>query len=333
MKLTREGKRFLLAALLIAVAAINTGNNLIYLILSLMLSFVALSWLILRQNLAGLVLDVSASGPFFAEEEVKVELRVHNEKKIPVYSVIIAVPDAAAQVYCGHIAGHGVLRDSMRMVFRKRGLYAYKDFIVQSGFPFILFRKSMSVHVSGQVLVYPKLLEIREMIDVVKGLQEEGVVAVRGRGDEVYSLRAFQYGDDWRRIHWKASAKQEGFLIREYAEYASQRITLLLDNLLPHDDIRFEAVVSAAASLAKQYLETGYPVRFIAVGKTIPFGSGEEHLRSILNILAVVTQQEGDADLSGIREDGFLIAILKSAQSGLRSVAGSADLIIYADTL
>ncbi|MBI5074561.1 MAG: DUF58 domain-containing protein [Nitrospirae bacterium] len=333
MKLTREGKRFLLAAVLIAVAAINTGNNLIYLILSLMLSFIALSYLILRLNLAKLVLEVSIEGPVFAEEQVRIELRMHNNKKVPVYSVIITAEDAVAPVYCAQISGHGVFREKMVLVFRKRGLYGHRDFLVQSGFPFILFRKSMSVNVSGQVLVYPKLRDVREMQEVTAGRQEEGVVAVRGRGDEVHSLRAYQHGDDWRRIHWKASAKLEGFLIREYAEYASQKITILLDNLLPHDDMHFETAVSIAASLAKQYVEAGYPVRFIAAGKSMPFGSGEEHLRSILDILAVINQEEEDADLSGIGQDGFSIAILKSAQSGLRAVAASADLVIHADTL
>ncbi len=333
MKLTREGKRFLLAAVLIAVAAVNTGNNLIYLILSLMLSFLVLSYCILRLNLAELVLEVSIAGPVFAEEQVSVDLLVNNRKKIPVYSIIVAAADAVAEVYCGQISGHGFFRDTMKMVFRKRGLYGYRDFVVQSGFPFILFRKSMSVMVFGQVLVYPKLLDMREMIDGIEGLQEAGMVAVRGRGDEVYSLRSFQYGDDWRRIHWKASAQQDGFLIREYAEYASQNITILLDNLLPQDKVNFETAVSAAASLAKQYLQAGYPVQFIAAKTTIPYGIGEEHLCLILDVLAVITEVEGEADLSGIGEDGFSLVILKSAQSGLKADAASADLVIYADTL
>lgn len=333
MKLTREGRRFLLAALLIAVAALNTGNNLIYLILSLMLSFVVISYLILRLNLAGLVLNVSVAGPVFAEEQVPIELLVYNNKKIPVYSVIITASDSATQVYCGHIAGHGVLRSSMLMVFRKRGLYGYGNFVVQSGFPFILFRKSISVPVSGQVLVYPKLFDVREMLAVVEGRQKEGLVAIRGRGDEIYSLRDFQYGDDWRRIHWKASAKQDGFLIRENAEYVSQKVSILLDNLLPRDNMNFEAAVSAAASLTKQCLESGYPVRFIAVGKTIPFGSGHEHLDLILETLALIAEQHGELDLSTFETEGFSVAVLKSVQSGLKADAISADLVIYADTL
>ena len=333
MKLTREGKRFLLAAVLIAVAAINTGNNLIYLILSLMLSFIVISYLILKLNLAGLVLEIAVAGPVFAEQQVSVELLIQNNKQIPVFSVIVAAPDSVEQVYCGEISGHGVFRGRMKMVFRKRGLYGYRDFIVQSGFPFILFRKSMSVNVSGQVLVYPKLLDIKEKIEVIEGRQEEGMVAVRGRGDEVYSLRAYQYGDDWRRIHWKASARQDGFLIREYTEYSSQQITILLDNLLPHDREHFETIVSLAASIAQHFIERGYSMQLIAAGKTIPFGGGNEHLLSILDALALIAEQHGERDLSGSGAEGFSIALLKSAESSLKSEAASADLVIYADTL
>lgn len=216
---------------------------------------------------------------------------------------------------------------------QKRGLYGYRDFVLQSGFPYILFRKSMSIPVSGKVLVYPKLLDIRQMIEVVEARQQEGMVAVRGRGDEVYSLRNFQYGDDWRRIHWKASARQDGFLIREYAEYASQKITVLLDNTLPHDAVYFETAVSAAASLAKHFIEQGYLVRLITSGKTLPFGGGNEHLLSILDLLALVAEEQGDRDISGVATEGFSVAVLKSMRSGLRAEAGSADVVIYADSL
>lgn len=333
MKLTREGKRFLLAAALIAVAAVNTGNNLIYLILSLMLSFLVLSYLILRLNLEGLVLEVSVAGPVFAGEQTSLELLLKNNKKFPVYSVIIAAPEAAEPIYCAQISGHKAFRGRMMMLFRRRGLYGYQDFVLQSGFPYILFRKSMSVPVSGKVLVYPKLLDIRQMVEVIEARQEEGTVAVRGSGDEVYSLRNFQYGDDWRRIHWKASARQDGFLIREYAEYASQKVTILLDDQPPLDASYFETAVSIAASLAQYFIGRGYLVRLMTNGKTIPFGAGQEHLLSVLDTLALVAEEPGDGIISGLGTEGFSVAVLKSSRSGLRAEAASADMVIYADSL
>ncbi len=333
MKLTREGRRFILAAGLITVAAINTGNNLIYLILSLMLSFIVISYLLVRLNLADLSVDLSASGPIYAGEQVWVELVMQNRKRLPVYSVIVSSRETGEKVYCGHIAGHGVFRGRIKMVFGKRGLYGYGDFMIESGFPFILLRRSIPVHLSGQVLVYPGLLDLRDRIDLLEGVRQEGEVAVRGRGDEVYSLRAYQHGDDWRRIHWKASARQEGFLIREYAAYASQEITILLDNLLPRDMVNFEAAVSIAASLARLYIEMGYRVRLIAGGVMLPFGGGNEHLHLILRELALIAQQHEAPDMTGLETEGFSVAVLKSAESGLKSASAPADRVIYADSI
>src|ERR1700690_2029718 len=91
MKTTREGNRFILATVLILVAAFNTGNNLIYLILSLMLSFLFLSVLILRINLAGLEIEASAEGPVFAGEETALNVRLRNKKRVfPCYSTNVS---------------------------------------------------------------------------------------------------------------------------------------------------------------------------------------------------------------------------------------------------
>jgi hypothetical protein len=74
-------------------------------------------------------------------------------------------------------------------------------------------------------------------------------------------------------------------------------------------------------------------MQLIAAGKTIPFGGGNEHLLSILDALALIAEQHGERDLSGSGAEGFSIALLKSAESSLKSEAASADLVIYADTL
>jgi len=82
METTREGRRFILAACLIGLAAFNTGNNLIYLIFSLMLSLAALSLLTLRINLSGISARVYLGHPVFAGDRVSVrseERRVGKE--------------------------------------------------------------------------------------------------------------------------------------------------------------------------------------------------------------------------------------------------------------
>ena len=82
MKITREGKRFILATGLIAVAAVNTGNNLIYLIFSLMLSFILLAVMLLRMNLSRISLEVSIDHPVFASEQTYASFTIKNSKKL-----------------------------------------------------------------------------------------------------------------------------------------------------------------------------------------------------------------------------------------------------------
>ena len=83
MKLSREGKRFFLAALLIGIAAFNTGNNLIYLILSMMLSILVLSVIVLRLNMKALVLRVAQNRPIFANSPSNIDVTLSNGKKLP----------------------------------------------------------------------------------------------------------------------------------------------------------------------------------------------------------------------------------------------------------
>jgi len=333
MKLTREGKRFLLATALIAVAAVNTGNNLIYLILSLMLSFAVLSYIILRINLSALLLNVSCNGPVFAGEPVVAELLIRNNKNIPAYSCTIYAADTGEKIYCGYIPGRGAANGKLRMVFKKRGLYGYRDFSILSGFPFILFQKSVSVSVAGNVLVYPSLLDIEGQAEELRAHENQGEMAFRSKGDDVYSLREYQYGDDRRDIHWKASARMSGLIVKEYAEYLSRRLTIIMDNAMPRDEQNFEKAVSVAASLASHFIVRGYLVRLLSCRKVVPFGSGEGHLYSILDILALLREEEQCDDPAASSPEGFTVAVLKSPRSRLAYGADAEGMVVYADTV
>ena len=331
MRLTREGRRFLLATFLIAVAAVNTGNNLIYLILSLMLSFTLLSYIILRLNLSGISLEVSLSGPVFAGDSVPAELLVMNRKSIPSYSLNIESNNSPEGAYCGIVPGRSAVRLDIRLLFRRRGLSGYGDLFIRSGFPFILFHKKVPADAGGRVLVYPALLEMDKVIDSLGGgLEELGDRPVRGRGEEVHSLRLYQYGDDWRRIHWKISARQTSLFVREYAAYISRKVSIMLDNSLPEDETQFEKAVSAAATLSGYFTENGFNVRLISCGKLVPFGSGDEHLFTMLDMLALV-KEEGCASADP-DDEGLIVAVMKSARSSMK-LTQSEGIVLYADSL
>ncbi len=339
MKTTREGKRVGLATLLVMAAAFNTGNNLIYLILALMLSLILLSVVILKINLSGLSVGLSQLSPVFAGEEAAFSITLRNRKRlIPSYSVNVETKGMDSRTYYASVSPGEEVTKVVPILFRRRGLYDHNDFIVGSGFPFILCTGSSRIKVSGEVLVYPALLDVEEALPGMPVLDEGGAVHAAGTGDEILSLRGFRYGDDMRQVHWKASAKVSDLMVKEYAQYESTNATIILDNLkgggiLAADEEVFEKAVSLAASLAKFFIDRGHLVRVVSCRKVIPFGSGDEHLCKIFDILATVGEEsEWESPLP--REDeGVIITVVKSSRSPSSVLAAMGDFVVHAETL
>ncbi len=349
MRPTREGKRFFLAAMLIAVAAVNTGNNLIYLILSLMLSFMFISLVVLKINLSRLSVEVEAEDPVFAGDKSYLRITLTNGKKfIPSYSVRISGPGVAEAYYFTFIPPGKSVMGKMDMIFPRRGLFSYGDFSIRSGFPFILLSSEEKVRGQGEVLVYPALLNIDRAVGLLPAGTGRGIAKSAGLSDEIFSIREFRDGDDWRKIHWKASAKAEGLIVREYGESKVTKATLLVDNLdngmirrsthrrkgpeNDHYDAAFEKMVSVSGSIAKHFLDMGYHVRVVTCRKVIPFGSGDEHLLKILDILALIRKEERCDNILPPDGEGMTVSVTpSSARSSAFNLAGT--MVVYADTL
>lgn len=334
MKITREGKRFIFAVVLIAVAAVNTGNNLIYLIFSLMLSIIFLAVMLLRMDLSRISLEVSIDHPVFAGEQTYASFTLKNGKKLlPAYSIRVTASGAAYPVYCAYIAPRQSVKKEIKITFKKRGLYSYGKFFLQSGFPFILLEKKLAVKVSGEALVYPALMDVEQFMPDIPGLEGAGIGRTVGSGSEIHSIREFRYGDDWRNIHWKASAKASSIMVKEFTLTDVRKVSIIIDNLLPSQKEVFEKVLSLGGSLAQYFLDAGYLVRVLSCKKVIPFGAGSEHLFKVLDILALMQEEDVlDCPMSHDIE-GHTILLLKSGSSSFSKYSSSADTVIYADSL
>lgn len=343
MRATREGRRFYIASFLIAVAAVNTGNNLIYLILSLLLSIILLSFVILIVNLSRLTIDVSATGPVFSGEETRLCLSaVNNKKRLPSYSINVSELTSGSSAYYSFIAPQSRVSQDMKMTFRRRGVYSYGIFIVGSGFPFILMTNKKPVATFGEVIVYPEFRDITHILPENTGNEDGGIIGAIGPGEDIYSIRDYRHGDDLRKMHWKASAKTSNLLVKEFAEYETRKTTIMIDNFLSKNvhgrtdnetDEVFETVVSLAASLSRHYLDLGHFVRIVSCRKVIPFGRGDEQLYRILDILAVMRQEESWESSLPSDGDGLVISIAGKPGSPFISYASTSDMVVYADRL
>jgi uncharacterized protein (DUF58 family) len=341
MTATREGKRFVLVTVLIAVAALNTGNNLIYLILALMLSLVCLSLVILTTMFSKLSLDAVSDSPVFAGEEASFSLTVRNGKRcIPSYSLSLLSEGMSTGAYFSLIPALGETVEEVKILFRRRGLYGKRSFTMRSEFPFILFAAERTMDVAREVLVYPALRDVEDIVPSGWGAASGDALRMAGVGEEIHSLRDFRQGDDLRRIHWKVSAKVADLMVKEYAEHKLRRTTIMLDNLKSSDQGRqrnaeevFEIAVSLAASLAKHFIERGHLVRVVSSRKVIPFGSGDEQLFKIFDILATVAEEESwESPLPGPGE-GLIVSVLRSSRPSSAGLVSMSDMVVNAETL
>lgn len=287
-RFTKEGRRFLLGVGLIGLASLNTGNNLIYLIFSLMIALLIIAFVFPFINLAYLHFSLKVHDPLFAKTNSRVAISVRNGKPFCSYSIALEIPFVDAPgVYVPVIRkGDGEYIETV--MISKRGKYSPGETFLRTGFPFIFLNVRKKMPGSKQVIVYPEVLDLSSMLNRLEmDHPTDETVVLRSEG-EFFSSREYVYGEESRRIDWKSSAKTQKTMVKEYALANDRLATVILDSGPLGKEHDFEKAVSIAASLSSALIEHGYYVRLVTCGKVVPFGNGRAHLFKILDILAEI---------------------------------------------
>jgi len=124
-------------------------------------------------------------------------------------------------------------------------------------------RTSKRWDLSQQVTIYPRLfdLPVPRPPSVPRG--GSALFQPSGSTDDV-SLRAYVPGDEIRRIHWAATARQGEVMVRSEEACTKNSLTLVVDNRsYPNDDRSLEWIISVAASVAVAAVEHRWTVRII----------------------------------------------------------------------
>ncbi len=236
LRFTREGRYFIAISLGIGLAAINTGNNLLYLLLGWLLSFIIASGLLSERVLRGLRIRRRPPPRVFANVPFLMEISVENTKR-SLASYSIEIEDLVTgtvldkKCYFLKVPAGRTQRTSYRHTFARRGAYRFNGFRIGTKFPFALFRKSRDVSDEARVLVYPRVYPVAVLAPRAQHL---GAHAARqmGRRGEFFGLREFREGDDQRDIHWRSTARSGRPLVREFEEESERRTVIIIDNSL-----------------------------------------------------------------------------------------------------
>jgi len=305
---TSLGTRFVLVTLAVGLAAINTGNNLLYLVLALLLSLITLSGVLSEQCLRRLEVKRRTPSTIFAGTPAPVTVVVTNHHRLfPSFLLRVQEAPSGAARFMTPMAGDPAIfvlppGDSRsvtyQMRFERRGRYRLRGVTVSTRFPFGLFTKQLLIPIIEDVLVLPALLPRDESIGLVNPAGQAEARARRGHGSGFFVLRDYQIGDDARMIHWKSSARQAKLQVREADEEEHREVTLALDLRWPSAaatdreaalyDARCERVVSLAATLAVEWSRRGWKLGLFAGGAYLPPRQGRAHISRLLEALALL---------------------------------------------
>jgi len=294
IRITRVGLWFVLFTVIVGVAATNTGNNALYLVLSAMLSALVVSGVVSRWNVRRLRVAVEPPGELFARRPTLIGFSVENASRLlPRWLLLVSFAIEGPWRLIPVLARGRAARGSIEMLFPRRGRRRIVAAHVATLFPLGLFRKGMRYPLGLEVLVYPELFPPGEIEIAPSGLQGDRSASLPGWGHELYSLRGFRQGDDPRSIHWKKSAQMRDLVFQERESEETLRLSILLENGVGRfageaESERFERLVSEAATAAWDYLERGYEVELVTRSRRIGFGKGARHRAAILTELALV---------------------------------------------
>ena len=239
LRFTLEGKIFVGVTIGVGFAAVNTGNNLLYLVLGLLLSLVILSGVLSEITLRGLDFHRRLPRRAFVGTPALIEIEVHNRKRwAPSYSVEVEdqLDGRRTDKRCYFLKVTPDTRQTAayRRVSPVRGVEHFVSLRVATRFPFGLFEKWREISMPDDHLVYPSPAHTGTrglpMITSGETLSREE----RGHG-EVDGVRDFIDGDPARDIHWPKTAALGRAVARERRLEGARAVRIEIANVPPRE--------------------------------------------------------------------------------------------------
>ncbi len=357
-KLTRDGAIYLAAVFVLVLAAVNTGNNLLFLILACLLAGILISGVLSRVVLTAVELKFDLPEHIFAEQPVLAEIELRNDKQIwPSFSLRVIggkkkspAEILARPVFFPYIPRMSATRQKVELRFPRRGVYRQDSFGIRTRFPFGFFEKTRQVDSNLEIAVYPRVEPTDQFYEVLPLLSGEMASYFRGRGHELHSLRDYVTTDSARFVDWKVSAKSNRLVVREFAREDERRVMLVLDPFLgpPRADLgrlaeaehteRFERAVSLAACIAWHFHEIHSVMQFRTNRFSTPMAPAGEIIYDTLRELALIqadTSAAGGAFLDELAAESeiFKIILTTRAQHTIPTGLWSSSYFLFIDRL
>ncbi len=341
---TTGGAVFIGLMVIVAFAAWNTSNNLLFLVLSFITAALIVGFLAGHFGLKKLDVKMRFPETVYANEPTPIVVSLHSRKRFfPTFSVVAEVrgsrpraedlnerlkellPEKWAERisrpplikhtldYFAHVPHSGKIENQLDHLFERRGKFEIKDFELSTKFPFALFRHRRRLPAQrAEIVVFPEHQIIET--EMLQTPLETGNVTSRkkGIGRDLIGMREYQPLDDLRHIDWKATARANKMIVRDFAAEDELRVCIILDTRIRKSDaenaiplrtqiensqlgvstsesrLRVDEAVAKTSFLLDHFNKKGAEIRFITNDHIGDSGIGRAHFFEAMRIAATV---------------------------------------------
>jgi uncharacterized protein (DUF58 family) len=293
---TRAGLAFALTLLVMLLAAINYQLNLGYALTFLLAGAGLVSMHVTHGNLRGLTLHLRPASAVFAGEPAVLEVVLTNPgrerhglalRRLDATATPAGRPGTAADparsvAWCD-VAAKGHASVHVSTLPPRRGWHAVPALVLETVFPFGLFRAWTVWRPAGRVLAWPRPEQPPPALPAAGAAPADEVATRQGTGSELDGVRPWRRGDTMRQVVWKKVARSGELVSRETAGGASRELWLEWSQARGED---IEARLSRLCAWVLRAEREGVACGLRLPGHEVPPGEGDAHRRRLLDRLA-----------------------------------------------
>ena len=288
LRITPIGRTYLIVTLGVGMGALNTGNNLLYLVLGLLLSLIVVSGVLSERVLRGLRVRRLGADAAFAGEPFAFRWAIFREKG---HAFALELSEMNPGLQGGGTLAH--LPPGREVVVRgdllaaRRGPHRLSKIRVTTQFPLGLFAKTRVFELEDTLLVFPRRVKPpRSHLAGADRMDGASASPRAGGSGDISELMPLREGDDARRIHWLRSAALGQWVRFEREREERRTFVLRAHGSAPSEKLERECENLAAT--ARQLLSIGHEVGLEADETKLRPSGGPAQERRILRALSYV---------------------------------------------
>ncbi|WP_429886317.1 DUF58 domain-containing protein [Geoalkalibacter halelectricus] len=269
--------------LVLGLAAVNTGNNLLYLLVAALLGLLIVSGLLGRANLGGLRVRLRFPEEVYADTPTAASLIVENHQRRARFLLQAEVEEGAAHFPL--IAARSAEDQPLSLTFGRRGRRRIGGVRLKSAFPVGFFQRGSWLPLDQEVIVLPRP---RPCALPVEGSGRQ----IRGRADapraghegDLLGIADYSGQEPLKLIHWKHSARHDSIKVKQLSATAARPLWI---NLAHCPGTTLEERLGSATYLINLGWRSGRPLGLRLGERVLAPGRGRRHRLRLLHELAL----------------------------------------------